>query len=314
MTPESGRYKVTHIYRDGPADKEWIDINVGDFVLAIDGQEIKAGDNYWKIFNNLLNEYVNITVSANPNADNDTRTVRIKTVLNLRDVSYEEWIAKNREFVDKESNGQIVYVHIRSMNQPSLRKFEQEIDQFFYKKGIIIDVRFNGGGNIDRELMDILERKPYQYTWTKTGSPVWGRRPKQTIVGPKVMLTNWRSGSDAEMTPHGFRHLGLGRLLGTPTNGAVVSARRYSLLDGGSTRIPRTRVVSFDPTKPHNFGFNLENYGVPPDVWVRNSPEDEISGFDRVLKTAVDEVLGMLKKGTWQWTPTEQEVKGGTRP
>jgi len=309
MAPENGKYRVIQIYRDGPADKEWIDLDVGDYVLAIDGQEITAGDNYWQILNNLLNEYVNVTVSSSPAEDNGTREVRVKTVTSLRNIKYEEWVAKNREYVDKESNGQIVYLHIRAMNQQSLAKFEQEIDQFFYKKGIIIDVRFNGGGNIDQQLMDILERKPYQYTWTKTGSPVWGRRPKQTIVGPKVMLTNWRSGSDAEMTPHGFRHLGLGRLLGTPTNGAVVSAGRHSLLDGGSTRIPRTRVVSFDPTKPHNFGFNLENYGVPPDIWVRNSPEDEIQGHDRVLKTALDEVLRMLREGKWQWAPTEQNGK-----
>jgi tricorn protease len=309
LAPDNGKYKVSHIYRDGPADKEWIDLKVGDYVLAIDGHEIKAGDNYWKILNGLLNEYVNVTVSSSPDAAGGTREIRVKTVTSLRNIKYEEWVAKNREYVDKESNGQIVYLHIRAMNQASLAKFEQEIDQFFYKKGIICDVRFNGGGNIDQQLMDILERKPYQYTWTKTGSPVWGRRPKQTIVGPKVMLTNWRSGSDAEMTPHGFRHLGLGRLLGTPTNGAVVSAGRYSLLDGGSIRIPRTRVVSFDPTKPHNFGFNLENYGVPPDIWVRNSPEDEIRGHDRVLKTAVDEVLKMLRQGTWQWSPTEQNGK-----
>jgi len=301
LVPDGGRYKISHIYKDGPADKEWIDLNVGDYVLEIDGREIRAGDNFWKILNGLLNEYVTMKVSSSPYGYSGVREIRIKTVTSLRDIKYEEWVAKNREFVDNESNGQIIYVHIRAMNQPSLRKFEQEIDQFFYKKGIIIDVRFNGGGNIDQQLMDILERKPYQYTWSKTGSPVWGRRPKQTIVGPKVMLTNWRSGSDAEMTPHGFHHLGLGRLVGTPTVGAVVSAPRYTLLDGGQIRIPGTRVVSYDPTKPHNFGFNLENYGVPPDVWVRNSPEDEINGYDRVLKTAVDEIIRMLRNGRWQY-------------
>ncbi|MCP4711814.1 MAG: biopolymer transporter Tol, partial [Planctomycetes bacterium] len=214
---------------------------------------------------------------------------------------YQEWVEKNREFVEAATDGQIAYVHIRSMNQTYLEQFRQEVDQYFNRKGMIIDVRFNGGGNIDQELMDILERKPYQYTWSKSSSAVWGRRPKQTIVGPKVMLTNWRSNSDAEMTPHGFRHLGLGRLVGTPTNGAVVSAGSYRLLDGGSTRIPGTRVVNFDPTKPNNHGYSLENYGVPPDVWVENTPADNIKGFDRVLQTAVDEIMQMLKKGKWQY-------------
>jgi tricorn protease len=161
--------------------------------------------------------------------------------------------------------------------------------------------------------MDILERKPYQYTWSRTSSPVGGRRPKQTIVGPKVMMTNWRSGSDAEMTPHGFRHLGLGRLVGTPTNGAVVSAGRYGLLDGGSTRIPGTRVVNYDPTQPNNWGFNLENYGVPPDVWVRDTPEDEINGHKRELQAAVDEVLRMLANDEGIWQYVEPGRRNGDR-
>jgi tricorn protease len=116
------------------------------------------------------------------------------------------------------------------------------------------------------------------------------------------MLTNWRSNSNAEMVPHAFHHLGLGTLVGTPTNGAVVSARQHPLLDGGSVRIPATRVVSYDPSRPYNFGFNLENYGVPPDLWVRNSPEDDLRLFDRELKAAVDEALRLLRTGGWQFT------------
>ena len=300
MAPERGRYQVTHIYRDGPADKDWVDIEVGDYVLSIDGQEIRYPENYWKILNKKLNDYATLEVSDSPDGDSGVREVRVRTVTSLG-MKYQEWVEKNREFVEELTDGKIAYVHIRSMNQTYLEQFEQEVDQYFNRKGIVIDVRFNGGGNIDQALMDILERKPYQYTWSRSSSAVWGRRPKQTIVGPKVMLTNWRSNSDAEMTPHGFRHLGLGRLVGTPTNGAVVSAGTYRLLDGGSTRIPGTRVVNYDPTKPNNHGYSLENYGVPPDVWVENTPEDNIKGYDRVLKAAVDEVLRMLKEGTWQY-------------
>ena len=299
MAPHQGRYQVTHIYRGGPADKDWVDMAVGDYVLSIDGQEIKYPDNYWKILNKKLNEYATLQVSAFPNGG-APRQVRVRTVTSLG-MKYQEWVERNRDFVEEATDGQIAYVHIRSMNQTCLEQFRQEVDQYFNRKGMIVDVRFNGGGNIDQELMDILERKPYQYTWSKSSSVVWGRRPKQTIVGPKVMLTNWRSNSDAEMTPHGFRHLGLGRLVGTPTNGAVVSAGSYRLLDGGSTRIPGTRVVNYDPTQPNNHGYSLENYGVPPDVWVENTPQDNIKGFDRVLQTAVDEILQMLKEGKWQY-------------
>jgi tricorn protease len=111
------------------------------------------------------------------------------------------------------------------------------------------------------------------------------------------------------MVPHAFKHLELGTLVGTPTNGAVVSARQHGLLDGGSVRIPAVRVVSYDPTKPNNFGFDLENYGVPPDIFARSSPEDELRGVDRELHTAVEEVLRLLRTGRWQHV-TEPQTGG----
>jgi tricorn protease len=301
MEPADGRYKVTHIYRDGPADKEWIDLKVGDYVLAVDGQDIKAGDNYWKILSSTLNDYVPVRVSASPRAE-EARTIRINAATSLTDIKYEEWVAKNREFVEKESGGQIAYVHIRSMNQPSLERFQREIDQFWQAKGIVVDIRYNGGGNIDQELIDILERRPYQFWNSRTGARTWGRRPRQAIAGPKVMLINHRSGSDSEVTPQGFRDLGIGRIVGTPTSGAVIATGSYSLINGGSIRTPGSLVITWDPTKPNNYGINLENFGVAPDVWAENTPADELRGFDRELKAAIDEALKMLREGKWTFS------------
>ena len=297
MEPDQGSYKVTHIYRDGPADKEWIDLKVGEYVHAIDGIEIKAGDNYWKILNDKINEFATVTVSPSPYKGGDTRDIRVETVTSLRNIQYEEWVAKCREYVEKESNGQIAYVHIRSMNQSSLRRFENEIDQFWNKDGIIIDIRYNGGGNIDEPLLDILERHPYAFVNRRGGAPTWGRRHRQAIAGPKVMMVNHRSFSDAEMTPAGFRVLGLGRIVGTPTGGGVIWTGSYRLLNGGSIRTPGSLAVTYDPTKPNKYGINLENYGVAPDVFAENTPDDELNGYDRELKAAVDEVMRMLKEG-----------------
>ena len=187
------------------------------------------------------------------------------------------------------------------MNEPSLRIFENEINQFSNRKGIIVDIRYNGGGNIDQEILDILERRPYEYWNSRWGARSWGRRPQQAIAGPKVMLINWRSASDSEVTPMGFRDLGLGRIVGNPTNASVIATGSYGLINGGSIRTPGSLVVTYDPTKPHNYGTNLENYGVAPDVFVKNSPEDELAGFDRELDTAIKEVLRMLKEGKWQY-------------
>jgi tricorn protease len=298
-----GAYRVSHIYRDGPADKEWIDLKVGDYVLSIDGTRIKAGDNFWPLLNSPLNEYVTIGTASSPTGEE--RKIRIRTEASLNNIKYEEWVAKNREFVEKETNGQIAYVHIRSMNQPSLRRFENEINRFSNKKGIIVDIRFNGGGNIDQQLIDILERRPYEFWNSRWGARTWGRRPRQAIAGPKVMLINHRSGSDSEVTPQAFRDLKLGRIVGNPTAAAVIATGSYRLINGGSIRTPGSLVVTYDPTKPNNYGINLENFGVAPDVWVENTPEDELKGFDRELKSAIDEAVRMLKEGKYQFTTTE---------
>lgn len=308
LEPSNGYYLVSHIYRDGPSDKEWLDLKVGEYVLAIDGESIKAGDNYWSLLNSPLNEYVTITAAASPTGE--SRKLRIGTVTSLNNIKYEEWVAQNRAIVDKETNGQIAYVHIRSMNQPSLRKFENEVTQFSNKKGIIVDIRFNGGGNIDQQLIDILERRPYEYWNSRWGARTWGRRPRQAIAGPKVMLINYRSGSDSEVTPMAFRQLELGRLVGNPTAAAVIATGSYRLINGGSIRTPGSLVVTYDPTKPNNYGINLENYGVEPDVWAENTPEDELKGFDRELKAAIDEAMKMLKEGRYQYTTTDQGGEG----
>ena len=300
LEPDGNYYKVSHIYWDGPTDKEWINIKTGDYVLDIDGHEIKSGDNYWLPLNHAINDYVNVTVNSKPSKDG-AREIRIKTVSSLRNIKYEEWVKKNRDYVEGLTDGQIAYVHIRSMNQSSLRRFENEINQFHNAKGIVVDIRYNGGGNTDQQLLDILERRPYEYWNNRWSSRKQGRRPRQAIAGPKVMLINWRSASDSEVTPLGFRDLGLGRIVGNPTYGAVIATGSYGLINGGRIRTPGSLVVSYDPTKPNNYGINLENYGVAPDVWVENTPEDELNGYDRELKTAADEALRMLKEKKYQY-------------
>jgi tricorn protease len=309
LEPANGRYRISHIYRDGPADREWIGLATGDYVLAIAGQEIRAGDNYWKFLSALENEYVPVRVARTPDGA-DARTVRIASVTSLNNVKYEEWVANNRDVVERATDGQIAYVHIRAMNQPSLARFRNEIDRFWQKKGIIVDIRFNGGGNIDQELLDILERRPYEFWNNRSGVPTWGRRPRQAIVGPKVMMVNYRSGSDAEVTPMGFRDLGLGRIVGNPTAAAVIATGSYALINGGSIRTPGSLVVTWDPTRPNNFGVNLENYGVPPDVWVKNSVQDEINGEDRELQAAIAEAMRMLRESQPRAADREPEGAG----
>ena len=147
--------------------------------------------------------------------------------------------------------------------------------------------RWNGGGNIEQELLAILVQREYQ-VWVPRGTEASGR-PFAGYFGPKVVLQNWRSASNAEMFPAGFRALGLGKVIGTPTMGAVIGTGSYSLIDGSTVRTPGVGVYLADTKRT-----NMENYGVQPDIRVDNSPEDNLAGRDRQLETAVDELLRQL--------------------
>jgi tricorn protease len=302
---EEGRYRITHIYRDGPADKEWLNLKVGDYVLAVDDKELKAGDNYWRTLTETLNSFVPVKVATSASGAG-ARTVRIQTVTNLSNIKYEEFVETNRDFVEKETGGRIAYVHIRSMGQPQLQRFRDEIDKYWDRLGVIIDIRYNTGGNIDEELIDIIQRQPYNHVNQRYGARTWGRRPRTAIAGPKVMLINSRSFSDGEATPAAFRTLKLGTLVGTPTAGGAIWTGSYGLINGASIRTPGSLAITWDPTKPGNYGVNLENYGVPPDVWVINTPMDERRGNDRELKAACDEVMRMLRSGKYQFVSSDR--------
>jgi tricorn protease len=284
----AGRYRVTHIYEDGPADKDWVRVKVGDYLLAINGKPVKAGDEYWEILNDRLNRKVVVTFNNKP-AEDGAWTTRIEAISGgaYSQLRYERWVKERRQKVDELSGGRIGYIHIQAMNQPSLRKFEKEIREFRNKEAMVIDQRWNGGGNIEQELLAILVQRQYQ-VWQPRGTEAAGR-PFAGFFGPKIVLQNWRSASNAEMFPAGFRALGLGKVVGTPTMGAVIGTGSYSLIDGSTVRTPGVGVYLADQKRT-----NMENYGVQPDLLVENRPEDTLAGRDRQLEAAVDELMKQL--------------------
>lgn len=284
----AGRYKVTHVFEGGPADKDWVHVSVGDHLIAIQGTPIKAGDNYWPLLNHRLNRTVEVTFNNTPAPEGGWKTrIAPVTTAAFSQLRYERWVKQRREMVDTMSSGRIGYLHIQAMNQPSLRKFEKELRENRTKDALVIDERWNGGGNIDQELLGILVQRQYQ-VWQPRGTEP-APRPFSGFFGPKVVLQNWRSGSNAEMFPAGFRALGLGKVIGTPTAGAVIGTGSYRLIDGSTVRTPATGVFLADPKRT-----NMENYGVQPDILVENSPEDNLAGRDRQLETAVQELLKEL--------------------
>jgi tricorn protease len=293
----AGRYKVTHVYEDGPADKDWLAIEAGNYLIAIDGKPVKAGDDYWRHLGRRLNRKVELTLNSKPEEEGSWKVkyepISMTAYGNLR---YERWVKDRRAIVDKLSGGRVGYLHIKAMDQPSLARFKKDLAEFRHKEGLVIDERWNGGGNIEQELLAILVQRPYQ-VWQPRGTEPTPR-PFAGYFGPKVVLQNWRSASNAEMFPAGFRALSLGKVIGTQTMGAVIGTGSYQLIDGSSIRTPGVGVFLADEGRT-----NMENSGVRPDVFVENSPEDNLAGRDRQLETAVREVMKDLK--------TPGDVAGG---
>lgn len=284
-----GRYRVTYVHEDGPADKDWVRVSVGDYLIAINGKQVRAGENYWQLLNNRLNRKSEITFNSKP-AEDGAWTTRIETITPAAysQLRYERWVKERRKQVDELSGGRVGYLHIQAMNPPSLRKFEKEIREFRNKEALVIDQRWNGGGNIEQELLAILVQRQYQI-WQPRGTEATGR-PFAGFFGPKIVLQNWRSASNAEMFPAGFRALGLGKIVGTPTMGAVIGTGSYSLIDGSTVRTPGVGVFLADPKRT-----NMENNGVQPDMLVDNLPADTLAGRDRQLEVAVEELMKQLQ-------------------
>jgi tricorn protease len=289
MAPDaSGYYKVESIYRKGPADHEYMKIANGNFVLAVNGKELKTKDNYWQLFNVLPGKKLEFLLNTKASTDGAwTISIDPLTPVAQSNLEYALWVEHRKMMVDKLTNGEIGYLHIKAMDAPSLEKFQEDLIDNRGKKALIIDQRFNGGGGIDQELLQILnQRKQYQLTRGRDSVEV--ARPVQAFFGPMAVLQNERSASDAEMFPDGFRRLGLGKLVGLPTMGAVIGTGAYTMLDGSSLRTPGAGVFT-------SAGENLENFGVQPDVLIDNTPADFLTGHDRQVEKAIEVLRAQLK-------------------
>ena len=203
-------------------------------------------------------------------------------------LAYDNWVDEHKAMVERLTNGEIGYLHIKAMDAPSLEKFQEDLIDNRGKKALIIDERFNGGGGIDQELLEILnQRKQYQLTRGRDAT-VDVPRPVQAFYGPMAVLQNERSASDAEMFPDGFRALGLGKVIGMPTMGAVIGTGSFTLLDGSAIRTPGAGVYTVR-------GENMENYGVQPDITVDNGPADFLAGKDRQIEKAIETLKAEMK-------------------
>lgn len=259
-------------------------IKPGEYVMAINGQDVTLDEYMFKAVNNKWDRPIEFLVNSEPKKEG-ARIVRYTCMSRGEwfDLLYKNRVEHHRKYVEEKSDGSIGYVHINRMLGPNQAQFEREIYEYSLgKKAMIIDVRNNGGGNISDTLIDWLERKPHGIRWPRDSKPV--PIPKRAWEIPIVVLMNEQSKSNAEMFPYAMRERGLAKLVGMPTPGYVISTLDLPLVDGTNARIPLSGVYRLDGTPQ-------ENLGEKPDFIVPLTCEDWLAGCDPQLDKAIQVLI-----------------------
>lgn len=291
-------YRITSILPEGPADKTPTKLRIGDVITTIDLETIGPNETLVsKLAGKTDKEIVLAFVRTLEDGSSKELTALVTPVSysKLADIFYDNWRLETARRVEQWSNGQIGYIHIESMGQPSLDIFERDLYAAAQgRKGLIIDVRNNGGGwTTDRLLGSIMYPR---HAWTvargqdsnnHTGYPQ-DRLFIQRFDGPINMLCNEKSFSNAEIISHAFKTLKRGTLVGQQTAGGVISTGGTQLIDGTTVRIPFRGWFLPD-------GTNMENHGATPEIIVVQTPEDESTGTDAQLKAAVEDLMKRVK-------------------
>lgn len=269
-----------------PLTEPGVRIGEGEFILAVNGTEITAADNLFAHFENTAGKSVEVKVG--PKADGaDSRTVKVVPIANEAALRNRDWVEGNLKKVTEATNGRVAYVYVPNTTGQGHTYFKRYFFPQSNREAIIVDERFNGGGQVADYYIDIL-RRPYISHWaTRYGDDF--STPTGAIHGPKVMLIDETAGSGGDLLPFMFDKLKLGTLVGRRTWGGLVGVLGFPvLMDGGSVSAPNLAIWTED-------GFVVENVGVPPHVEVEQFPADVIAGRDPQLEKAIEIVLKELE-------------------
>ncbi|NUN09025.1 MAG: PD40 domain-containing protein [Ignavibacteriaceae bacterium] len=303
LFPVKNGMKVARVIPYSPASKETSRLNEGDIITSVNGTEYNTDLNFFSLLEGTVDKLLLLEVE---NEKGEKREVVLRPANDLRQLLYEEWVADRKKLTDKYSNGKLGYIHIQGMSMPSFEVFERELAAAGYgKEGIVIDVRFNGGGFTTDYLMLVLNYKQHAYTIPRGAAkdlekekmkfrqyyPTGERLPYAPWLKPSVALCNESSYSNAEIFSHAYKTLGIGTLVGVPTNGSVISTGAKGLMDGSMVRMPFRGWF----TSATNVNQEVEGPAVP-NIIVENSPGAKAKGTDEQLKAAVDELLKQINK------------------
>jgi tricorn protease len=292
LDDKAGRYRIAKVFRGqndeeiyrSPLTEVGVDVKEGDYVLAIDGEELTARDNPYRLLRHKAGRPVRMTVNGRP-ALEGAREVTFNPVDTEARLVYLEWVSGNRERVDKLSNGRVGYLHLPDMGEDGMREFVKWFYPQVRKEGLIVDVRDNGGGFVSQTLLERLQRQLLSMDFGRISDEGF-TYPSVVFYGHMVCLLNEGSGSDGDIFPAMFKQSGLGPLIGKRTWGGVVGiSGRGPLIDGGQIFVPESGTGSVEGE------WIIEGHGVDPDVVVENDPKSVLAGRDPQLERGVAEVM-----------------------
>jgi len=276
-------YQVARLIKEGPADFSGKNILPGDILKSINGVAIdeKMNREHYLAKPSLDEE---VTLGLQRGSEMVEVKVHPRSTGAMRVNLYDEWIADNQSKVDQATNDRVAYVHMKNMGLGSLNQFLVEMTSEGYNRdGLILDLRYNTGGNVHDEVLKFLSQKPY-LNWKFREGKLTPQGNFGAGAKPIVLLINEQSLSDAEMTAQGFKELGLGTIIGTETYRWIIFTSGAGLVDGSFYRLPSWGCYTLD-------GKNLEKEGVKPDIYVETNFSDRVNGRDPQLQRAIEEVL-----------------------
>ena len=293
---EDGQFKVASIVRGAewdnevrsPLDQPGVDIDEGDFILAVNGIALSEYKNPYAAFEGLAGKTVELTVNSSASWEG-AKTVIVKTMTDERRLRNLAWIEENRKRVDEASNGKIGYIYVPSTGVGGQNELVRQFYGQWNKEGLVIDERFNNGGQIPDRFIELLNRKPLAY-WDVRDGKNW-QWPPVANFGSMAMLINGWAGSGGDAFPDYFRKAELGPLIGGRTWGGLIGiSGAPTLIDGGVVTVPTFRMYNPDGT------WFKEGHGVDPDIEVLENPTELAKGIDGQLEAAIKQVLESIQK------------------
>lgn len=276
-----------------PLAEPGVEVSEGDYLIAIDGQEVRVGDNVYAHLVDKGDRVVTVTTNRKPTPDGAVET-RVKALGSERDLRYRDWVEGNLAHVDERSGGKVGYLHLPNMYEAGLTEFGRLWYPQTGKQAMIIDDRFNGGGFVGDMIIDRLERELWAITKPREGGV--GRNPERCFNGPLVVLINEETYSNGEFFAEAVKRLGIATTIGVRTWGGSTGIEAHQdLVDGGRTTPPQFGLYGLDGSWP------IEGWGVVPEIVVVNMPADVVAGQDAQLDHAIDYLLQQLADGHGKW-------------